>query len=97
MIPRRFLLRPVAAAAACPVQGFLAARAENLTRVADTKIKIGQTMSYSGPTPACGMVGRTEAAYFKMMNDKGGINGRNINPISLDDATARRRRSSTGD
>ncbi len=52
----------------------------------DTEIKIGQTMPYSGPASAYGAIGKAEAAYFKMLNaEKGGINGRKINFISLDD------------
>src|SRR6185295_12733012 len=51
----------------------------------DTEIKIGQTMPYSGPASAYGTIGKAEAAYFKMINDQGGINGRKINFISLDD------------
>jgi branched-chain amino acid transport system substrate-binding protein len=54
--------------------------------VTDTEIKVGQTMPYSGPASAWGTVGRAELAYFRMINDKGGINGRKINLISLDDA-----------
>jgi ABC-type branched-subunit amino acid transport system substrate-binding protein len=54
--------------------------------VTDTEIKIGQTMPYSGPASAWGAVGRAELAYFKMINEQGGINGRKINLISLDDA-----------
>jgi ABC-type branched-subunit amino acid transport system substrate-binding protein len=53
--------------------------------VTDTEIKIGQTMPYSGPASAYGTIGRSEAAYFAMINDQGGINGRKINLISLDD------------
>ncbi|MFT4278991.1 MAG: ABC transporter substrate-binding protein [Rhodopseudomonas sp.] len=52
----------------------------------DTEIKIGNIMPYSGPASAYGVIGRTEAAYFKMINDKGGINGRKINFVSYDDA-----------
>ena len=52
----------------------------------DTEIKIGQTMPYSGPNSAYGTFGRAQAGYFKMINDRGGINGRKINFISLDDA-----------
>ena len=52
----------------------------------DTEIKIGQTMPYSGPNSAYGTIGRAEAGYFKMINDQGGIYGRKINFISLDDA-----------
>ena len=54
--------------------------------ITDTEIKVGQTMPYSGPASAWGTVGRAELAYFKMINDQGGINGRKINLISLDDA-----------
>src|SRR5882762_8322394 len=52
----------------------------------DTEIKIGNTNPYSGPASAYGTIARSEAAYFKMINDQGGINGRKINFISLDDA-----------
>jgi branched-chain amino acid transport system substrate-binding protein len=55
------------------------------TGASDTEIKIGQTMPYSGPASAYGTIGRIEAAYFKMVNDQGGINGRKLNLISLDD------------
>jgi branched-chain amino acid transport system substrate-binding protein len=51
----------------------------------DTEIKIGQTMPYSGPASAYGTIGRAEAAYFQMINDQGGVNGRKITLISLDD------------
>ncbi len=51
----------------------------------DTEIKIGQTMPYSGPASAYGTIGKIEAAYFKMLNEQGGINKRKINFISLDD------------
>jgi branched-chain amino acid transport system substrate-binding protein len=51
----------------------------------DTEIKIGQTMPYSGPASAYGTIGKAEAAYFAMINDKGGVNGRKINLISRDD------------
>jgi branched-chain amino acid transport system substrate-binding protein len=51
----------------------------------DTEIRIGQTMPYSGPASAYGTIGRSEAAYFKKINDEGGINGRKIQLISLDD------------
>src|SRR5512137_1649181 len=56
------------------------------TGASDTEIKIGNIMPYSGPASAYGVIGRTEAAYFKMINDNGGINGRKINFISYDDA-----------
>src|SRR5690242_15034298 len=49
------------------------------------EIRIGQTMAYSGPASAFGAIGRSEAAYFKMINDQGGVNGRKVRLISLDD------------
>ncbi len=52
----------------------------------DTEIKIGHTIPYSGPVSAYGSAGRALAGYFKMLNSQGGINGRQINFISLDDA-----------
>ena len=51
----------------------------------DTEIKIGNIMPYSGPASAYGTIGKADAAYFKMINDQGGINGRMINFISVDD------------
>jgi ABC-type branched-subunit amino acid transport system substrate-binding protein len=51
----------------------------------DTEIKIGQTMPYSGPASAYGVIGKVQAAYFKQLNEQGGVNGRKINFITLDD------------
>ena len=53
--------------------------------VTDTEIKIGNIAPYSGPASAYATIAKTEAAYFKMINDAGGINGRKINFISYDD------------
>src|SRR5258708_24237525 len=50
------------------------------------EIKIGNTMPYSGPASAYGTIGRAQAAYFKMINEKGGIDNRKINFLTLDDA-----------
>src|ERR1700721_220699 len=52
----------------------------------DTEIRIGHTTAYSGPVSSFGVGGRTLVAYFKMVNEAGGINGRRVNVISLDDA-----------
>ncbi|WP_183259572.1 ABC transporter substrate-binding protein [Bradyrhizobium sp. CIR48] len=52
----------------------------------DTEIKVGQTVPFSGPASAYATIGKTQAAYFKMINDQGGINGRKINLIQYDDA-----------
>jgi branched-chain amino acid transport system substrate-binding protein len=48
-------------------------------------IKIGQTMPYSGPASAYSVIGKTEGAYFEMINDQGGVNGHKIDLISVDD------------
>jgi branched-chain amino acid transport system substrate-binding protein len=52
----------------------------------DTEIKIGQTVPFSGPASAYASIGKAQAAYFKMINDQGGVNGRKINLIQYDDA-----------
>ncbi|WP_027555475.1 ABC transporter substrate-binding protein [Bradyrhizobium sp. Cp5.3] len=52
----------------------------------DTDIKIGNIMPYSGPASAYGIIGKAMSAYFRMINEDGGINGRKINFISYDDA-----------
>jgi ABC-type branched-subunit amino acid transport system substrate-binding protein len=54
--------------------------------VTDTEVKIGQTVPYSGPASAFSSYGRVMTGYFKMVNEAGGINGRKINLISLDNA-----------
>ena len=53
--------------------------------VSDTEIKIGNTNPYSGPASAYAAIGKTIDAYFKSVNDAGGVNGRKIKFISLDD------------
>ncbi|HYM01568.1 MAG TPA: ABC transporter substrate-binding protein [Stellaceae bacterium] len=53
--------------------------------VSDTEVKLGQTMPYSGPASSYGTQGKTESAYLKMINEQGGVNGRKIDLISLDD------------
>jgi branched-chain amino acid transport system substrate-binding protein len=55
------------------------------TGATDTEIKIGNTMPYSGPASSYGVIGKAEAAYFNMINEKGGIKGRKINFVSYDD------------
>src|SRR5450755_5172380 len=62
--------------------------AAEMRGITATEIKIGQTMPYSGPVSAFGALGKGEVGYFKMLNDRGGINGRKINLISLDDGYA---------
>jgi len=63
-----------------------AAASSNTPGVTATEIKLGQSMPYSGPASAYGQIGKAEVAYFKMINEKGGINGRKIILTSYDDA-----------
>ncbi|MBR0756131.1 ABC transporter substrate-binding protein [Bradyrhizobium jicamae] len=80
------------AAAAAAVTAFAAtsttafAQKKYDTGATDTEIKVGNIMPYSGPASAYGVIGKTEEAYFKMINDQGGINGRKVNFVSYDDA-----------
>ncbi|MEI8304972.1 MAG: ABC transporter substrate-binding protein [Burkholderiales bacterium] len=83
---RSTLLMPLAAIAASSLPaGAAFGQKKYGPGVTDTEIKIGQTLPYSGPASAYGQIGRAEAAYFKYLNERGGINGRKINLISLDD------------
>jgi branched-chain amino acid transport system substrate-binding protein len=84
MFSRRTFLRAGAATAA--VLASRSAFAGNAPGVTDSEIKIGQTMPYSGPASAYGAIGRGEAAFFKMINEQGGVNGRKINLVSVDDS-----------
>src|ERR1700735_3681221 len=55
------------------------------TGASDTEIKLGQTMPYSGPLSAFATLDRAEVAYYNMINDQGGVNGREITMLSVDD------------
>jgi branched-chain amino acid transport system substrate-binding protein len=82
----RRTLKTIFALASVVITTALASAAEQtVPGVSDTEIKIGNTMPYSGPASAYGIIGKTEAAYFDMLNEQGGINGRKINFISRDD------------
>ncbi len=74
-----------AAAFALGATSALAQKKVNDVGVTDTEIKIGNIAPYSGPASAYATIAKTEAAYFKMINDAGGINGRKITFISYDD------------
>lgn len=84
MLSRR-LLMATAAAGLVAVATPAAAQKKYDTGASDTEIKIGNINPYSGPASAYGLIGRTIGAYFKKVNDDGGINGRKINYISYDD------------
>jgi branched-chain amino acid transport system substrate-binding protein len=64
----------------------LASGGTSTSRAADAEIRIGNTMPYSGPAAAYGVIGKTIAAFFRKVNAEGGVNGRKINFISYDDA-----------
>ncbi len=84
MAPSRFILLAAISAALVFAAPALAQKKYS-PGATDSEIKIGNIMPYSGPASAYGTIGRSEAAYFKMINDQGGINGRKINFITLDD------------
>ena len=83
---RRALLKGAAAAiAGAPAVRVGAVHAEETPGVTATEIKIGNTISYSGPLSSAGTIGRLEAAFFRMVNDQGGSAGRKLTFLSLDD------------
>jgi len=82
---KQTILTGLAAASLVLASGLAFAAGQYGPGVSDTEIKIGQTMPYSGPASALGAIGKAEAAYFAMINDQGGINGRKINFITRDD------------
>ena len=84
----RFVTRFGVASALAALVSSAPATAAEMRGVTATEIKIGQTMPYSGPVSAFGALGKGEVGYFKMINERGGINGRKINLISLDDSYA---------
>jgi branched-chain amino acid transport system substrate-binding protein len=86
---KRLTRRTILAAAPCTLAfAALPARAAQQygPGVTDTEIKIGNTCFYSGPASSYSTIGMSMAAYYKMINDQGGVNGRKINFISYDDA-----------
>jgi ABC-type branched-subunit amino acid transport system substrate-binding protein len=88
-MPQERAMRPfVGALLAAAVLSITAAQAQKKydPGASDGEIKIGNIMPYSGPASAYSAIGKAEAAYFKRINDEGGINGRKIDFISYDDA-----------
>ncbi len=85
---RRTLLIGAASATTLGLAGtraFAQAGAKYGPGASATEIKLGQTMPYSGPASAYGTIGKLHTAFFGMINEQGGVNGRKINLISLDD------------
>src|SRR4051812_10451956 len=81
-----FRLAAVSAIAVALSASSASAQKKYDTGATDTEIKIGQTVPFSGPASAYATIGKAQAAYFKMINDQGGVNGRKINFIQYDDA-----------
>lgn len=79
------MTHPLRAAVAALAFIASAALAADMPGVSKTEIRLGQTTSYSGPASQYGLIGRTQAAYFKMLNEQGGVNGRKISLLSVDD------------
>jgi branched-chain amino acid transport system substrate-binding protein len=84
----RFASRVGVLSAVTVLAAMAASIAAEMRGVTSSEIRIGQTMPYSGPVSAFGALGKGEVAYFKMINERGGINGRKVNLISLDDSYA---------
>ena len=80
----RLAMYPVVAMLAIALAALQPARAAGVT---DTEIRIGNIMPYTGPLTAFASIGRAEAAYFDMINERGGINGRKVRFISRDDSS----------
>ena len=83
-ITRRFVVGGIGAGLFLHHTG--GARASYDQGVTDSEIKLGTTATYSGPVSAIASYGEAQVAYFKMINDNGGINGRKVNLISYDNA-----------
>ena len=73
-------------ASAMPAPFVWAAEKKYDPGASDTEIKLGQTVPHSGPGSLYGVLGRVGEAYFQMLNEKGGINGRKVKFFSMDDA-----------
>ncbi|HTG22266.1 MAG TPA: ABC transporter substrate-binding protein [Reyranella sp.] len=82
---RRTFLAGVSSAAALSASGTAFAQKKYSEGASDTEIKIGNTNPYSGPASAYGVIGKTIDAYWKSVNAAGGINGRKVTFITLDD------------
>ena len=86
MIVRKAIAASLSAAGLALLCGLAYAAGQYGPGASDTEIKIGNTMPYSGPASSYGIIGKTDAAYFGMINEQGGVNGRKINFISRDDS-----------
>ena len=79
---RCITLAAIAAFSLVSTSAVLAADKKYDPGASDTEIKIGNIMPYSGPASSYGVIGKTEAAFFKMINEQGGINGRSAHRLA---------------
>src|ERR1700755_2505535 len=86
LLSRRPLWATVMAASLSAATAVSAADKKYDFGASDTEIRLGQTVPHSGPGSLYGVVGRVGEAYFQMLNEKGGINGRKITLLTLEDA-----------
>jgi len=82
---KRIVVMSLSAVSLVFVSGMAWAAGQYGPGASDSEIKIGNTMPYSGPASSYGVIGKSETAYFAMINEQGGIKGRKINFISRDD------------
>ena len=85
MSPKQMTSWALSAASLLLAGGLAYAAGQYGPGASDAEIKLGNTMPYSGPASAYGAIGKAEVAYFNMINEQGGINGRRINFITRDD------------
>jgi ABC-type branched-subunit amino acid transport system substrate-binding protein len=83
---REFCATALAATVLASTTSVRAAEKKYDPGASDTEIKLGQTVPHSGPGSLYGVLGRVGEAYFQMLNEQGGINGRKIKFLSLDDS-----------
>jgi hypothetical protein len=86
LLSKRPIRASVIAAALTVATGVSAADKKYDSGASDTEIRLGQTVPHSGPGSLYGVLGRIGEAYFQMLNEKGGINGRKIKFFTLDDS-----------
>src|ERR1700733_551037 len=84
-VARRLAVVSTAIILLAAIEGSALAQKKYDVGATDTEIKIGNIVPYSGPASAWGVVGKTQAAYFRKINAEGGVNGRKIMFISYDD------------
>jgi branched-chain amino acid transport system substrate-binding protein len=86
MLPKTWIARALFVLILAAINTGSSVRADNAPGVTPTEIKFGQTIPLSGPASAYSVIGRAETAYFRMINEQGGVNGRKLNFLDVDDS-----------